>query len=85
MIKRSPSVRAAERRSSPKYVVRTKKQQDPEESLPPMNLLRMSSSSGAMSIAPETAQELLRQYQKMELASLPNWEQKLCAGKSGPA
>lgn len=51
-----------------------------EETLPPLNLLKVAYESGALSIEPERALQFLRQY--YNLASRPSvgWERKLCTG-----
>lgn len=63
--------------------VRVRKAIDPEESLPPIALLRSGSKSGLLDISPEKALAVLRQYQELAQKSSPGWEGKLCDGKLG--
>ncbi|KAG0647466.1 hypothetical protein D0Z07_6890 [Hyphodiscus hymeniophilus] len=51
---------------------------DGEAVLPTLALLESGHKSGALGITPDSALEILRQYQERERRPTPGWERKLC-------
>ena len=60
-----------------------KKPVEAGDALPPLSLLQMAYKSGALDVTPESALEVLRDYQERERTRSLGWERKLCNGESG--
>lgn len=57
---------------------------DPEEALPPRNLLDYASKSGALDVPPDKALDILRSYQELARRGGVGWEESVCTSKPSP-